>query len=257
MFNELLLKKARLGQNTEDTLNTMEVLDSKLAELYGWDCSSPISNKTLRTKHSPRESSRCFEFSIDELSNNSDFDEPEENSKYKASFFKLQSNIFNIDEDAVSVDQVESVEKQLDIDDHPEVVSGTVKLHIPENSFSNFIQVTPAFFKSSSIAPTYANETPTFTGTKEFSIRKEQKSKAPKSKKCRRGRKRDRKLARIQRELNEQQVGEPKITPASTNIAETVYIGQPSQYCICKTQQFEDMIECDNPRCKGEWFHFS
>ncbi|VEL10502.1 unnamed protein product [Protopolystoma xenopodis] len=28
-------------------------------------------------------------------------------------------------------------------------------------------------------------------------------------------------------------------------------------YCICRKVSFGDMIACDNPRCKVEWFHFS
>eukprot|EP00826_Nyctotherus_ovalis_P015190 TRINITY_DN1429_c0_g1_i21.p1 TRINITY_DN1429_c0_g1~~TRINITY_DN1429_c0_g1_i21.p1 ORF type:complete len:211 (-),score=63.21 TRINITY_DN1429_c0_g1_i21:105-737(-) len=32
---------------------------------------------------------------------------------------------------------------------------------------------------------------------------------------------------------------------------------QPMTYCKCQRQLEDQMVECDNPRCKYKWFHFS
>lgn len=34
-------------------------------------------------------------------------------------------------------------------------------------------------------------------------------------------------------------------------------VGSPSKFCLCKSEKLEDMIGCDAPNCKGEWFHYS
>ena len=31
---------------------------------------------------------------------------------------------------------------------------------------------------------------------------------------------------------------------------------EPVQYCICGKQDNEEMVECDNPNCKHQWFHY-
>ncbi|KAK8804357.1 hypothetical protein WA588_004572 [Blastocystis sp. NMH] len=30
----------------------------------------------------------------------------------------------------------------------------------------------------------------------------------------------------------------------------------PVQYCICEQELSDDMIQCDNPDCKHQWFHY-
>lgn len=33
--------------------------------------------------------------------------------------------------------------------------------------------------------------------------------------------------------------------------------GQQAIYCKCQKQLYDEMVACDNPRCKYKWFHFS
>lgn len=38
---------------------------------------------------------------------------------------------------------------------------------------------------------------------------------------------------------------------------ENTSIADDEQFCICRRGEFGNMIACDNPLCKIEWFHYS
>lgn len=51
--------------------------------------------------------------------------------------------------------------------------------------------------------------------------------------------------------------GRGKTNRIKSNVAVVNEQGENKNYCICKKISSDEMIQCDNPKCKnGEWFHF-
>lgn len=55
----------------------------------------------------------------------------------------------------------------------------------------------------------------------------------------------------------EQKQESPKVVPdLQGGLTKETLEPAPSSYCLCKTDRVDNMIACDNPECKVEWYHF-
>jgi hypothetical protein len=250
MFEDLVNRKNRVHAETKRYLNTMAVLDEKLSQLYGWDFTHHSSENSGMTYNSPRTQKKGLDFSIENFSNISDIDESSFDKHSKENFIKLREDIFWMKDGEVTQAEVEKYEEELKqkydtmkalAQEKWDIAHCAVKLYEDELKELDQKWQEVKISQNEEIEPSYEQPENGKRGRKG-------RKRAKKSKRKAKGKKRDRKLVTIKLDSGENRamVGELKNQENVLN-----------NHCIWKSEKLDNMIACDNPNCKIEWYHYS
>lgn len=264
MFDELLLEQDRVQANVKRCVNTIGLLDAKLDELYGWD--SPLSSLEKSSTHSEQSQGTTTAFFTDRIHKPKISDKEGSATKLHQfeSLSKLRYEIENLSEAEREAELVREIEQELDKQYAQMKALAVEKYDLAEaaflwydNELRDFDQTCPDLL---ALGEEEFGEISSKNKKKEsFELPKKNPSKGSK-----RGRpklkKREKKLIRIQLESAVDSMEAQKVTQEQLGLnAEglNLNLGVPSSYWLWKSDKLENMIGCDAPHCKTEWYHYS
>lgn len=247
MFEDLVNRKNQVHAQTKRYLNTMAILDEKLSQLYGWDFTHHSSENSRMTYHSPRTQKKGLDFSIENFSNISEIDESSFDKHTNENFIKLREDIFSMRDGDITQIEVEKYEQELEQKYDTMRAIQQEKCDIAECAVKLYEDELKELDQKWQEAEIHNSEEIQQSLTPPES-KKESKKGRKRGRKKAKGKKRDRKLVSIKVDSSENpaMVGEHKNQDSSEY-----------GHCIWKSNKLDNMIACDNPNCKIEWYHYS
>lgn len=270
MFDELSLEQNKVQANAKRCVNTIGLLETKLAELYG--CGSPLNSSERSSTHSEQSQPSSPTLDVNRnipstnlrKSNNSDKVGMDTKPHRFENLSKLRYEIENLSEEEREAELARELEEELDKQYAQMKALAVEKYDLAEAAFLWYESELRDFDQTCPEILTLGEEEfgEIFSTDEKYeSFEKPQKKPTKGSKRGRpKLKKREKKLIRIQLESAANSNESQKVTQEQLGLNSAVSMpdfGAPSSYCLWKSEKPDNMIGCDAPHCKTEWYHYS